>query len=174
MYECASAYFIQPPMVGLLDEASFSNITEQHKMLYQDTLAPQCVAIEEDIDLQLLPEFADTEGIYCEFNLEEKLKGSFEEQTKSLQSAVGGPYMTRNEARARMNLPSLPEGDTLITPLNVTKGGQASPRDSSPDKTVVLQHFIDRQARVLASNGGKYDPDRWQRELAEDLDRCGG
>ncbi|WP_039807854.1 phage portal protein, partial [Nocardia otitidiscaviarum] len=35
--EVAAAYFIPPPMVGILDHATFSNITEQHKMLYQDT-----------------------------------------------------------------------------------------------------------------------------------------
>lgn len=130
--ECARAYHIPLPMVGILDHATFSNIKEQHKQLYQDALGPWLKMIEEDIDLQLLPEFGDTAGIYVEFNIQEKLAGSFEEQTQSLQSAVGAPYMTRNEARARMNLPSIEGGDVLVTPLNVLVGGQASPRDSAP------------------------------------------
>jgi len=36
--ECARAYHIPLPMVGILDHATFSNIKEQHKNLYQDCL----------------------------------------------------------------------------------------------------------------------------------------
>ena len=131
--ECARAYHIPLPMVGILDNATFSNITEQHKNLYQDSLGPWMAMIEQDIELQLLPEFVDTEGVYIEFNIAEKLQGSFDEQVKSLQSAVGRPWMTADEARARMNMPSLGgDAEQLVTPLNVLVGGQASPRDSAP------------------------------------------
>ncbi len=131
--ECARAYHIPLPMVGILDHATFSNISEQHKNLYQDSLGPWLEMIEEDIDLQLLPEWTDTDGVYSEFNIAQKLQGSFDEQVKSLQSAVGRPWMTADEARARMNMPSM-GGDAavLVTPLNVLVGGQASPRDSGP------------------------------------------
>ena len=129
--ECARTYHIPPPLVGILDHATFSNIREQHKSLYSDTLGPWLAMIEQDVQLQLLPEFEDTDGVYCEFNIAEKLQGDFEEQTKALQSAVGRPWMTANEARGVMNLPAL-DGDAagLVTPLNVLTGGQASPRDS--------------------------------------------
>jgi len=128
--ECARAYHIPPPLVGILDHATFSNIQEQHKNLYQDTLGPWLASIEQDIELQLLPEFEDTEGVYVEFNIAEKLQGDFEQQTRALQSAVGRPWMTANEARARMNLPMLRgDADALVTPLNVLVGGQASARD---------------------------------------------
>jgi hypothetical protein len=133
--ECARAYHIPLPMVGILDNATFSNIREQHRNLYQDSLGPWLAMIEQDIMLQLLPEFDDTQGVYVEFNIAEKLQGSFEEQTKELQSAVGRPWMTADEARARMNLPSMGgDAEQLVTPLNVLVGGQASPRDSAPPK----------------------------------------
>lgn len=130
--EVVAAYHIPLTLVGILDNATYSNITEQHKMMYQDTLGPWLTMIQQELALQLVPEFGDVEDIYCEFNLAEKLKGSFEEQAEQLQMSVGGPYMTRNEARARLNLPQLPGGDELITPLNVIEGGQASPQDSAP------------------------------------------
>ena len=137
--ECARAYHIPLPMVGILDNATFSNIKEQHKNLYQDSLGPWLAMIEQDIELQLLPEFDDTDGVYCEFNIAEKLKGSFEEQTKALQSAVGRPWMTADEARARMNLPSMGgDAERLVTPLNVLVGGLASPRDSAPKSATQL------------------------------------
>lgn len=132
--EVAAAFHVPPPSVGILENATYSNISEQHKQLYQDTLGPWLDLIEEEVVLQLLPDFEDGRDIYVEFNMQEKLKGSFEEQAQSFSSAVGAPFMTRNEVRARMNLPSIdsPEADNLVTPLNVLVGGQASPRDSAP------------------------------------------
>ncbi len=148
--ECARAYHIPLPMVGILDHATFSNIKEQHKNLYQDSLGPWLAMIEQEITLQLLPEFGDSDGVYVEFNIAEKLQGSFEEQTQALQSAVGRPWMTANEARARMNLPSLDGADRLVTPLNVLMGTQASPRDSAPPKAVT----IGAKAAEEGSGGG--------------------
>jgi len=117
--EVAAAYHIPPPMVGILEHATFSNITEQHKNLYQDTLGPWLAQITQRIDLRLLPDYPDSDGLYSEFNLAEKLRGSFEEQTRSMQVAVGAPMMTRNEGRARLNLPPIDGGDELVVPLNV-------------------------------------------------------
>ena len=133
--EVAAAFHIPLPMVGILDHATFSNIEEQHKNLYQDTLGPWLTMIEQEIGLQLVPEFDTTGKVYVEFNLAEKMKGSFEEQATQLQTSVGAPWLTRNEARARMNLPQLPDGDALVVPLNVLVGGQASPTDSAPPKS---------------------------------------
>lgn len=130
--EVASAYYIPPPLVGILDHATFSNIREQHKQLYQDTLGPWLTQIDEALENQLLPEFAE-DGLYLEFNLEAKMRGSFEEQAAAASTAAGAPWMTVNEIRGRNNLPSIEGGDELVTPLNVTVGGQASPRDSAPD-----------------------------------------
>lgn len=171
--EVAAAYHVSPPMVGILDHATFSNITELHKGLYQDTLGPWLSMIEQEIMLQLIPDLPDNRNVYCEFNLAEKLKGSFEEQAGQLQSAVGAPWMLRSEARARMNLPEIPGADQLVTPLNVLVGGQASPRDSAPKRVggkvqfkaraprtyvtkaeQVIGAFFDRQAKVLASKLG--------------------
>ena len=134
--ECARAFHIPLPMVGILDHATFSNIKEQHKNLYQDCLGPWLRMIEEEIELQLLPEFGDTAGVYCEFNIAEKLTGSFEEQMTALQAAVGRPWMSPDEARARMNMPSMGgEAAMLGTPLNVMVGDQPTeptPTDTAP------------------------------------------
>jgi len=137
--ECARAYHIPLPMVGILDNATFSNIKEQHKNLYQDSLGPWLAMIEQDIELQLMPEFDDVEGVYCEFNIAEKMAGAFEDQVTALQAAVGRPWMTADEARARLNLPAMGgDAERLVTPLNVLVGGQASPRDSAPPPKALM------------------------------------
>lgn len=150
--EVASAYHIPLPLVGILDHATYSNIAEQHKMLYQDTLGPWLSMIIQELHLQLLPDpgLPDTRDVYLEFNLAEKLRGSFEEQASAASTATGGPWMTRNEQRARFNLPALEGADELITPLNVTEGGLASPTDTAPDEPSTEGAGGDGAAAALA------------------------
>lgn len=160
--ECAREYNIPSPFVNILDHATFSNITEQHKNLYQDTLGPPAISIQQDIMLQLLPEFTDTDGVYVEFNIAEKLRGSFEEQAKIFQAAVGRPYMTPNEARARLNMNALAgDADELATPLNVIIGGQASPQDATPPDSAIPDGKGIKARRGFNS----YDPKLRQRHV---------
>ena len=129
--QVASVYQVNPTMVGLLDNANFSNVEAFRKMLYSDTLGPLLAMIEDRINTFLVPAVTETPNVYTEFNIAEKLQGSFEEQAAALQSAVGRPWMTADEARSLNNMPAL-GGDAgrLVTPLNVLVGGQASPQDS--------------------------------------------
>lgn len=137
--ECARAYHIPLPMVGILDHATFSNIREQHKNLYQDCLGPWLAMLEQDFELQLLPDFENTENVYLEFNIQEKLAGAFEEQVQALQAAVGRPWMTADEARQRLNLPSL-GGDAaeLPLPMNLMTGDGAPGGESEQEAAAAL------------------------------------
>nr|BEK68848.1 hypothetical protein KPHV_60750 [Kitasatospora purpeofusca] len=132
--EVSAAYFIPPPLIGILDHATYSNIKEQHAHLYQDTLGPWLSMLEQEIGAQIIADTPDSDDVYCEFNISAKLAGDFESQAAAASTATGGPWMTRNEQRARMNLPRIEGGDELITPLNVTAGGLASPRDTAPKR----------------------------------------
>ncbi|MET9158280.1 phage portal protein [Streptomyces parvulus] len=131
--EVSAAYFIPPPLIGILDHATYSNIREQHAHLYQDTLGPWMVDLQQEFVAHLLPDLPDNKDVYCEFNIEAKMRGSFEEQAAAASTATGGPWMTRNEIRGRNNLPAVPGGDELIVPMNVTEGGLVSPRDTAPE-----------------------------------------
>ena len=124
----AAVYHVNPTMVGLLDNANYSNVREFRRMLYGDTLGPWLAMIEGRINSFLLPMLGEPANEYVEFNINEKLQGSFEEQAQVASMAVGGPYMTRNEYRARQNLPPIDGGDELIVPMNVVTGGQPSPQ----------------------------------------------
>lgn len=197
--ECARAFHIPPPLVGILDHATFSNIREQHKQLYTDTLGPWLAQIQEDFECQLLSDFEDTEGVYLEFNIQEKLRGDFHEQANSLYRAVGRPWMSANEARAIMNLPQVEGGDDLVTPLNVMADGYQSaneidePKEGVKTKSISVQLSVDRKRfeeewtklltrtlnRQQSSIIGKvkmspdinavWDDVRWNEELTEDF-----
>jgi HK97 family phage portal protein len=196
---CAAAYHIPLPMVGILDHATFSNIKEQHKQLYQDSLGPWLEMIAEEFERQILPEFDDVQDIYVEFNIAEKLKGSFEEQAQALFQLVGAPIMTRNEGRARLNLPSStdPDADELVLPLNMSGASTlptapAEPPDADPPAkpkpepadaaataaatgAIIRAAWIRQQARLdkvpAEERAATFNAQRarWDRELAADL-----
>lgn len=134
--EVAIAYYLNPMMLGITEGTTIGGFKEMHTQLYQDTLGPLLASLSADIETQLLSDLDPTSvdgSTYVEFNIQEKMRGSFEEQVASLSAAIGGPWMTRTEGRARFNLTHLDEADELIVPMNVTAGGLASPRDTAPD-----------------------------------------
>ncbi len=132
----ATAYGIPVGLLGL-GNPNYASLSEQHRQLYTDCLAPWLVRIQEGLEQQLVPEFDVPEDTYLEFNIGAKLAGSFVEQAAVLQASVGAPYLSRNEARARLNLAPIAGGDELVTPLNVITGGQASPQDSVSDERIL-------------------------------------
>lgn len=128
--EVAAAFHIAPEMVGSR-EGTFANLNAFRTMLWSVNLGPYIAGLEQVIG-RLVSILEPGAGLYVEANVQAKMRGSFEEQAAQLQTSTGGPWMLRNEARARMNLPALEGGDDLIVPLNVIAGGQASPSDSAP------------------------------------------
>lgn len=131
--EVSSFYHIPPELVGAR-EGTFSNLDAFRQMLFSVALGPRITAWEQTLDVMLGPILELTDDYYLEAHVEAKLRGSFLEQTQQLQSAIGAPYMTRNEGRGRLNMEKVDGGDELITPLNVVTGGLASPRDTAPKK----------------------------------------
>ena len=143
----AAAYGVNPSLIWHSDTQTYASSKDNARALYAECLGPVLQMLQQRINSFLLPKVGATPDTYVEFDLTEKLKGSFEERASILQTSVGAPWLTRNEARADMNLPPIDGGDELITPLNVTEGGQASPTDSEAD--AYNYPGIDNQAKKL-------------------------
>lgn len=178
--ECAAAYHIPLPLVGILEHATFSNIKEQHKQLYSDTLGPWNTNLQQTIAAQVLPDCHDQENIYGEFNIAEKLKGSFEEQAIAVRQLVGRSVMTPNEARARLNLPAIVDDPTAdqLAPQQGGPGGAEHQPGSRVDQQgavvgIVRQHLQRQASRLLrhpvAERAAALDARRSIGELAADL-----
>ncbi|MBO5569653.1 MAG: phage portal protein [Clostridia bacterium] len=200
----AAAYRINPSLVWHSDAQTYASSKDNARALYAECLGPDLQMVQQRINAFLLPMIGAEPGTYVEFDLTEKLKGNFEERASILQSSVGGPWLTRNEARRDNNLPPVEGGDELIVPLNVVTGGQASPTDThmnaghvhvfrkkkkDDDETEIsgevkekeqeavgdlLDTFFKRQAKSilpkLGANADWWNADRWNKELADDLE----
>lgn len=129
---CAQVYYLNPTMVGLLDNANYANVREFRRMLYGDNLGPEIERFQQRVNRKLVPRLADPATTYVEFNLQAKLAGSFEEQSDLLRKAIGAPYMLINEGRAKLNMPAIDGGDELVRPLNTTQDGDQEPVPAEP------------------------------------------
>lgn len=123
----AQVYHVNPTMVGVLEATNYSNVKEFRKSLFGDSLGPLINRLEGVINEFLAPMLDVPEGVYAEFNIEQKLRGSFEEQGAIMYQATGAPWMTVNESRARMNLPAIEGGDVLARPMNTAFGDDPAP-----------------------------------------------
>ena len=131
--DVAAAYHVNPSLIWHTTTQTYASAKDNARALYADCLGPTLQMFQQRINSFLLPMIGADPELYVEFDLKEKLKGSFEERASILQASVGGPWMTRNEARADNNLPPVDGGDDLIVPMNVLEGGQASPQDTHMD-----------------------------------------
>lgn len=117
---------LPPPSAGDLNRATFSNVTEQHLMEYQDTYGPWTVLIEETLQLQLIDAEPTMHGQYVEFNYKQVLKGDPIREMETVTKAVGGPWMTPDEGRATQNLPPMRDGSgAKLNPAPNTAGTPA-------------------------------------------------
>lgn len=172
----AAAYGVNPSLIWHSDTQTYASSKDNARALYAECLGPVLQMLQQRINSFLLPMIGADSDIYVEFDLTEKLKGSFEERASIIQASVGGPWMTRNEARADNNLPPIDGGDELIVPLNVVAGGQASPQDTHMNqnsdeveiKKIVPSHRKDTAQTIMIK--GKADEEE-DAEMAEILKR---
>lgn len=172
--DVAAAYHVNPSLIWHTTTQTYASAKDNARALYADCLGPTLQMLQQRINSFLLPMIGADPNLYVEFDLTEKLKGSFEERASILQASVGGPWMTRNEARADNNLPPVDGGDELIIPLNVVEGGQASPQDThmnqnagEPEvKLIIPSHRKDNESTIRIK--GKSD-DEEDTEVAEVL-----
>lgn len=126
-----AGYFGVPPELLGMREANYGGYAALRRDLYTRVLGPLIGRIEDALNAEIVPALAggDT-AVYGMLDRTEAQDGTLLERVQALQSATGGPVMTRAEARERLDLPYLEGTEELIVPLNVIQGGQASPTDS--------------------------------------------
>lgn len=218
--DVAAVYHVNPSLVWHSDAQTYASARDNARALYADTLAPDLKMIADAINGRLAPMIGADTREYAEIDIQGKLAGSFEEQAALLTQAVGGPWMSAAEARARMNLPFMDGTDVILQPLNMTTADAVTVtgepdelayapaltcgcgcKDHGPEPVRVkgapetadalevarvLRRFYKRQGKAVVSRLDNpkfrdaatkdgdwpawWDAERWDRELADDLE----
>lgn len=122
-----------PPHLGGDTERSTSwgtGIEQQDIGYAKHTITPLIVRIEQEINRKL---FGRGSQLYAKFSLDGLMRGDFKSRMEGYRIAVGGPFITRNEARdlEDWNVSGEPGMDQVLTPLNLGVG--ATPATTDPN-----------------------------------------
>lgn len=110
--EVFAAFHMPPTAVGDLEFATYSNVTENLRSVYRDTVAPRVQAFESTLAHQLSPDFP--EELYAEFVMDEVLRGDFEQRATAYQQGINAGWLMPAEVRQRENLPFVEGSDVLM------------------------------------------------------------
>ena len=176
--DVAAVYDIPPPLIGILDHATYSNVAEMHRMLFGTVLGPWLVLIEETLQAQLIDAYEPwrEERLFCEFDLAEVLRGDVLKEVLAIKEAIHTGIMTPNEGRQIRNQAASDQAgmDQFYLPVNNLQSVGAQP---DPDTDAVVKTHLGRAVQRIATKMGAgaepWDRDRFMRELAADLNGDG-
>ena len=122
--EIAQVFGIPPHKVGILENATFSNIEEQSIEYVTDAILPWCTQWEQTLNQKLLSR--EERRVYSfAFTLEGLLRGDIATRFAAYATARQWGWMNVDEIRERENLNPLPGGlgQIYLQPLNMGEPG---------------------------------------------------
>jgi HK97 family phage portal protein len=166
--EACAIYDVPPPVVHILDRATFSNITEQMRSMYRDTMAPKLKLLESTMEMELRdgrfgnltrePDFGP--NVYAEFLMDEVLRGDFEARIAAMATGIQTGQLMPSEAREMENRPFIEGSDQLflnaaVVPIDQVDDVTPGAARSVPTDTVrTLMGRLSRQDSLA-----EVDPD---------------
>ena len=119
----ARLWNMPPHMVGIMDNATFTNIEQQSTEYAVHTLSPDIAAWEQAAQRDLLIG-DDQQKFFIEINVAGLLRGDFKTRWQSYAWGRQWGWLSINDVRRLENLPSIgEEGDEYLTPMNMVPAG---------------------------------------------------
>ncbi len=126
--EVAGIYNVPAYLIGDLDKANYSNITQQSISFVRNTLQPWITAIEMEMNMKVFTEKELRSGLGIHFDMDVLVRGTPVERAQIAHYAVTDGWKNRNEVRTSEGLPRV-EGqdmDKYMISVNAVKPGDNS------------------------------------------------
>ncbi|OGF05247.1 MAG: hypothetical protein A2W00_04680 [Candidatus Eisenbacteria bacterium RBG_16_71_46] len=131
---CA-AQGVDPMAVGLpSDNKTYSNLSEALRATYENVMQRQAMIDEQITDVLMDQVLFSRPGdeLGRDYSNVRALQEDMDKLYQRQTAAVGGPWLTPNEARAKVGLPEMPGGDALYPP----RGSGGTPVDADRDGAI--------------------------------------
>lgn len=125
-HQVCRLYRMPPHKIGLLKNATFSNIEHQAIEYVTDTLQPWLVRHEQALSRDLLSETEQAE-LFFEYLIDGALRGDVKSRNESYAIGRQWGWLSANDIRERENLNPIEGGDSYLVPLNMVASGQTAP-----------------------------------------------
>lgn len=113
-YQIAAAFGIKPQQINDMTKQSYASSQAQQEAFYQDTMLYILRTYEDEITWKLLTPDMVQESYFVQADTSVMLRSDFATTVKANKEAIDSGQMFPNEARYRLNLPAVPEGNTLL------------------------------------------------------------
>lgn len=123
--QIAAAFGIKNHQLNDLSRATHTNISEQQKEFYIESLLPILTMYEQELSYKLFTTTELKEGFYVKFNANAILRADIKTRYESYRIAIQSGFMTPNEVRALEELEPKDGADELICNGNMIKVSQA-------------------------------------------------
>lgn len=148
--EIARFYNVRPHMIGILDNATFSNIEHQGIEHVVHTLTPWLTRWEQSVNTKLITK-ENRRKIFAEFVVDGLLRGDI--QSRYAAYAIGRQWgwLSADDVREKENDNPLPDGqgNLYITPMNMIPADQAkSSNDYRQERSVEHRKGQNRKAHT--------------------------
>lgn len=134
--EIARLFRVPNHKIGMLQDATFSNVEQENQSYIDDALMSICRRIEECLERTLL--FDDErDRIRIRFDFDSLLRGDFKTRMEGYQIGLLNGVFSINEVRDRESMAPIADGDLHRVPLNTgpVTSTVPKPTDSQPETT---------------------------------------
>lgn len=126
--QIAAAFGIKMHQLNELSRATHTNIEEQQRQFYIDTLMAILTMYEQELSFKLLLNNELDNGYYCKFNVDAIVRADIKTRYEAYRIGVQGGFIKPNEVRAREEMEAAEGGDQLLVNGNmvpITEAGAA-------------------------------------------------
>ena len=109
----ANAFGVKSFQLNDMEKSTYSNIEQQNRAFYSDTMQNVLTAFEQEATYKLLST-EEQEKLFIKANADVYLRADIEARYKAYQTGITGGFLQIAEARKRENLPFIPGTDKLI------------------------------------------------------------
>lgn len=132
--EIAAIFNVPPHMIGDLEKATFSNISEQAIQFVRHTIMPWVVNWEQELNRRLFTLAERRAGFYVKLNLAGLMRGTAKERAEFYHYAITDGWMDRNEVRALEDLNPRDGLDEMLISVNARlSSAVGAENDKRPD-----------------------------------------
>lgn len=149
--EIAGIFNVPPHMIGDLEKATFSNISEQALQFVKHTMMPWVVSWEQEINRKLFSKVERKAGYYVKFDLAGLLRGSPKDRAEFFETMINAGVYSRAEVRAFEDMNPKDGLDEMVISQNV--------------KSV---RFMDAEADLKVDEAGQGFQPKQQNPINED------
>lgn len=117
--QLAAAFGIKMHQLNDLERSTHTNISEQQRQFYIDTLMAILTMYEQELTYKLLLDSELNKGYYSKFNVDAITRADIKTRYEAYRIGVQGGFLKPNEVRAREEMDAAEGGDTLLVNGNM-------------------------------------------------------